>query len=654
VRPFLAMLCCTLLGCAARRAGDVVGRVTFDGNDPPPGLSGLLAPQTDRALRTAIQHPKPALFSSVPLDRAMLDQDAWRLEVWYANHGYFDARFLGWDLIRAGGTDARPRWRVHGRVDQGPLSVVRSVHLEGIDGFTAPMRARLRATVTLAEGDAWDTGAWKETEEALRTFLQERSYAYARVESDVAVHADADAVDVTLRVLPGPACRFGPVTLPDTPHVPEAALRDAVPIREGDEYHASLIGRTRDALFGLRAFSVVDVVPDLSNPSSRTVPVRIEAREGPTREVALGPEIEVETGKGAGYVSATYTNDNVASRLWRLRSSARAGLASVLTVTDTESSAWSPVRPVGEARLSMELPRVPARGFTPVVDGSLRYDVEPGYAFFTPELSPSIAWRPHERFTVRAGYRISYFRFLETSVDVSDIADAPPGVDAASPYFLSMLEQSATYDGRNHPIRTTRGWYWTAALAEAGGPLGGRYSFLRARGEVRTWRSVVRLFGWDPDAVVAGRLGAGLIVPSADLGLAAVPLPERLYLGGGTSVRGWASDRLGPYEVVTADDGTTTVVPSGGLAQAWGTVELRKALPFDFGGVLFADVGRTWATLPDLLVEPPLVSVGGGLRYDTAIGPLRADVGVRLGPHDAFDDVGYPRVTAHLGLTEAF
>jgi outer membrane protein assembly factor BamA len=461
-------------------------------------------------------------------------------------------------------------------------------------------------------------------------------------------------VDVTLRVRAGPACRFGPVTLPGVTNVPAAALRDAVPIQEGEEYHASLVSRTRDRLFGLRAFSVVDVVPDLSDPSSPVVPVRIDARPGRTRELSAGPEVEFETGKGAGYVSASYTDDNLVRRLWRLRSSVRAGVASVLTVTDGEATTWGPLTPVAEARLGVELPRVPARDFTPSLDGSIRYDIEPGYAYVTPELSPSVAWRPYERFTVSAGYRISYFRFLDATVDVSEIADAPPGVDAASPYFLSMLEQSATYDGRNDPIRTTRGWYWTASLAEAGGPLGGRYAFLRARGEVRTWRSVVRILGWDPDAVVAGRLGAGLIVPPAEGGIAAVPLPERLYLGGGTSVRGWASDRLGPYEVAIAEDGTETVIATGGLAQAWGTFEIRKTLPFDFGGVLFTDVGRTWEGLPAVLEQPPLFTVGAGLRYDTAIGPLRVDVGVRLGAHDTFDDVGYPRVTAHLGLTEAF
>ena len=651
-----------LTGCAARHAPpDAITSIRFEGNIPPEGLDGVLATNNDRALRTAMFHPKPrrpAFFLPVeaaPLDRDLLDQDAWRLEVWYADRGWFDARFVGWELQRDGGDDEHRRWALVGHVDQGQPSRVRAVRIEGIDALTAPLRARLKDSLALAEGDIYATLAWQEARDGLVGLLRERGYAYAQVETDVAAHPGEHAVDVVFKVTTGPACRFGPVTFSRTPGIPKAALQDAIPIKEGQPYRASQVAVARDKLFALRVFSVVNVEPDLSDPSRDVVPVQVTLRKGRTREVSVGPELVAETSKVAALATAQGSDDNVGARLWRLEGEARAGAAvirSVVGTTDDATQVWSAPAPVGAASLSLTLPRVPSPRFTLGVEGSVEADVLPGYSFVQPELQPTLAWQVDKRLALRASYRLQYFQLLSGSVDLSEILDAPRGVDPNAPYFLSVLQQGIVYDGRNDPVRTTRGGYWELQFAEAGGPLGGVYGFLRGTGEVRAYRSLTRILGWDPDAVLAGRLAGGLIWSGNGSDVEVVPVKERLYLGGGTSVRGWAADRLGPWEEVLNDAGEPEVVPIGGMLRLQGNLEARKRLPYDVDVAAFVDAGRAWRQWSDATPASVQVSVGGGLRYATSIGPIRVDLARRLGQDERFDF--YPRWAVHFGLSEAF
>ena len=100
-----------------------------------------------------------------------------------------------------------------------------------------------------------------------------------------------------------------------------------------------------------------------------------------------------------------------------------------------------------------------------------------------------------------------------------------------------------------------------------------------------------------------------------------LPLIERFFLGGRSTVRGYKQDALGPKG---ADDN-----PTGGNVFALTNWELRYAIGKGFGLVAFIDAGNVWKTIGD--VEDSLkYTVGGGLRYGTPIGPLRIDYGHKM------------------------
>ncbi len=628
-----------LTGCAAHRTGDAVRSTHFVGNRRPPAVGEwLLASQTDRALRNAMTHPKgnwqsflfPGAIEPTWLDPVMLDRDGWRLEVWYANHGYFDAKFLGWEVIRPTrrpGRKVRPVDLV-GHFEQGEPSRVVSIDISGIEKLGAPLVRRIWDTLAFQQGDIWNTDDWRSSLANEAGLLRERSFAHARVDGDVAVSPTDHEVQVTIRVDAGHPCRFGKVTIVGLTHIDPKKLLPLIDIHEGDPYRDSTLRKTRERLFALGVLGVVNILPDLSDPESRSIPIEIELSETKSREVKAGPKFQFEPGLQTLSVGATYTDNNVFNRLWQTSQTASIGIASDVTQIDEVTS--TRISPVGSITGTFNLPRLFDTKFTILNSGGVGRDLTSYGDVLRAEYAPAILWAGIPHFSPTIGYRIRYEAQIGTT-DTCLLQDSGYGVASEYPYLLSMMEQGMVYDSRNNPLSPTRGWYWSLNFAEAGGPFGGLYDFVKAQGEVRGYRSILRVAGQDIGTTVAARLGAGIIETYDAAGK--VPLEERFFLGGGTSVRGWAANHLGPYALPTSTSCTQDTVPIGGDLEMYGSIELRQPLPFypDLSLATFVDAGRVWDLPQRFNASEIQYSVGGGIRYNTAIGPIRFDIAWRLG-----------------------
>jgi outer membrane protein insertion porin family len=101
-----------------------------------------------------------------------------------------------------------------------------------------------------------------------------------------------------------------------------------------------------------------------------------------------------------------------------------------------------------------------------------------------------------------------------------------------------------------------------------------------------------------------------------------LPIVERFFLGGSTTVRGYAQDTLGPK----GSDGN----PTGGNAFLMENLELRTSLGKGIGLVAFVDGGNVWQKVNEMGLTDLKFTTGLGLRYDTPVGPIRVDYGVKL------------------------
>jgi translocation and assembly module TamA len=119
-----------------------------------------------------------------------------------------------------------------------------------------------------------------------------------------------------------------------------------------------------------------------------------------------------------------------------------------------------------------------------------------------------------------------------------------------------------------------------------------------------------------------------------------VPPDQRFYAGGSGTVRGYRYQSLGPQFARNK--------PQGGQSLAAATVELRQRIGEDFGAAFFADAGQV-GTDSGPFSGRFRIGLGVGVRYYTAIGPIRVDVAAPLN-RPRGGDIGQ----FYVGLGQAF
>ncbi len=118
--------------------------------------------------------------------------------------------------------------------------------------------------------------------------------------------------------------------------------------------------------------------------------------------------------------------------------------------------------------------------------------------------------------------------------------------------------------------------------------------------------------------VIALRALAGL---AQGAGQYSLPPDQRFYAGGSGTVRGYRYQSVGPQ----FNDGN----PIGGTAINAGQAEFRQRIGPSLGFVVFLDGGQVSRNV-NPLDSTLRFGAGAGVRYYTAIGPLRLDFGVPI------------------------
>ncbi|HUN60578.1 MAG TPA: POTRA domain-containing protein [Candidatus Sulfotelmatobacter sp.] len=271
-----------------------------------------------------------------------------------------------------------------------------------------------------------------------------------------------------------------------------------------------------------------------------------------------------------------------------------------------------------------------------------------------------------DRLTSRSSW---LFRYAFRKVTLSNLNVPEEEVPLFyQPTLVSEFSTSWFRDTRDNPADASKGSFNTADFSVASTALGSSASFLRLFLQDSTYHKIsrnwsfarsIRLGILEPFAsTVSLQFPAQTGTPSPQL----IPLPERLYAGGGTSLRGFALNQAGPRDALTG-------FPVGGQAMLILNQELRfpMKLPIigtSLGGAFFYDGGNVYSQLnritlrwtsPEPVFKPayPGVApgrfnptlceynctnelnyfsntVGFGLRYATPVGPIRIDMGYAL------------------------
>ncbi len=426
-----------------------------------------------------------------------------------------------------------------------------------------------------------------------------RPFAEVR-DRQVAVNHARRAMGVRLLVDAGPPAAFGVTRFEGLGRMKRDYLGDLIPWTEGAVFDRSLLDRYRATLLATRLFRTVTVAPaEAPDPAGRLA-VLVTVTEAPPRSIGAGLRYSTDDGPGARF---SWEHRTLFGRAEKLRAN--------LDVSLYEQS----------AELLFEKPRFLHPDQSLRLSSAATLSDQAAYEGVSVEAAAALDRRLTRRWRASAG----------TTLELAELDD---GAEIRQSLMVG-LPLGATRDTTDDPLDPTEGTRLGLSLTPYSGQVDDQ---TLAFGVVGATGSAY----WAPLAsdrlVLAGRARlASLFGAATD----DVPATQRLYAGGGGSVRGYGHQMVGPL-----DDGDD---PTGGRSALELGLEARIKVTETIGVVPFVEAGAVSdAAWPDF-EEPVQVAAGLGGRYYTDFGPLRVDIGVPLNRRDADDFV-----QVYISLGQAF
>ncbi|MDA8084138.1 MAG: outer membrane protein assembly factor BamA [Nitrospiraceae bacterium] len=198
---------------------------------------------------------------------------------------------------------------------------------------------------------------------------------------------------------------------------------------------------------------------------------------------------------------------------------------------------------------------------------------------------------------------------------------------------ISSIKPALVYDTRDNPFEPGKGVLAGASLKFASSALLSETNFLK----LEVYGSRFHTLSKNIVLALSARGGIAYHFGATQ----ELPLVERFFLGGRSTVRGYDQDTLGPKGA----DGN----PTGGNVFAMGNIEFRTSVGKGFGIVPFVDMGNVWVNTKRMVLSDLRFTAGLGLRYKTPVGPLRVDYGMKLNR-----EPGESRGAIHFSVGHAF
>lgn len=433
--------------------------------------------------------------------------------------------------------------------------------------------------------------------------LRDAGYPDAKAESKEE-RVDEGQVTLVVQVETGELVHLSGVRFDGDLSTNKGYLEGLIELEAGQRYSAT---KVRDAFQKLYSTGLFEVVRHRLEPATGEERVLVwELVEIPSLELFVEPGF----GSYAGpRVRAGVRERNLFGRNWILRSEG--------TLSDKTKRA--------EVGLTDPL----FLGTDLVYDIAVQYNrrEEPSFSFEEGVLETSLRKRWNEVVSTSLGYRFKRSNLLTDDLDL-DPSEVPSDFD------VSAIKLSGVNDTRDNLLNPRAGARTELSCEWADEAIGSELDFLRGTGSFGLFKEL------GSRTVLAGRVGAGAILPLHGTG--DLPLQERFFLGGESTVRSFEESELGPKDAAGE--------PLGGEAYTLFSVEVRQELTTHFGLVLFGDTGSLVTNYSDVFSDPDYGSaIGLGLRYGLPVGSLRLDFGWNPNPEEDEDDYAL-----HFSIGQAF
>ena len=537
----------------------------------------------------------------------------------YMNAGYLDARVSSPRLD----ADGDGRLTMVFVIDEGPLYHVASIDIAGVTLFD---KADVLAMVDpLAVGSIASRSEIQAAARRVREYFTSRGYADTTVRTVTNPVAGRDAaLDIRLEVHESALARIRNIFIRGNTASKDKVIRREISINPGEVFDTVAAERSKRRLENLGYFETVRFfdTPIPSEPGTRDLVY--EVTEKSTGQFMVGVGFS-SVDNLIGFAEISQGNFDILN--WpTFRGGGQKARASVEVASKRTS-----------VEVSVSEPWFLDRRLNLTVDAYRREREYDEYDECRIGAGVSLAFPARiipGRFSIRYGIE---------SAEFDDIAKGPFVLadDPSTPFdfhgfddsqFNASLRFGWSFDTRDKPFVPTRGMQTTIGFETRNSWTGSDNEIYKADFTFRHWFPL--WFGH----VFSVKLRANVVDtwdPDEELHYA-----DRLYLGGGHSLRGFDFRSVGPKALYSApeykDSGMYRSV--GGQTLAMASAEYSIPLGKLFRLAAFYDIGNVWADPFDADFGEYAASYGGGIRIDIPGFPIRFDYAIPVEKDDDYTD----------------
>jgi outer membrane protein insertion porin family len=561
------------------------------------GNKALTADEIKKPLKTQEHWFFSFLGRSGTLRTEELREDLETIRNLYYNKGYIQVQ-VDEPVIKLKNPAKKDKLVVYINIKEGDQFRVGSVTFKG---NTILSDSELEKEIKLKQGDIFSREVLREDVNRIMDRYDGIARPFASVVPLFNIDQDKKTVSINIEIQEGGEVRIGRINVTGNTKTRDKVIRREMRLDEGDLYSKKALKRSYERINNLNFFESVDIAPErrLQEP---IMDLNIKVKEKMTGTLSVGGGYS-SVDKLVGIVEVTQGNLGGRGQLLKFKSQ-WGGKSRILMLSFMEPYLFDE----------------PIWGRVDVYRQQQTYD---GYQIYS------------DGFALGAGKSFDEFLSgsIKYSLDQSNVRDITV---TPIPYVLlkqldtygtvvttSALTASLTRDSRDFYLDPKTGSRNSIFVEYAGGPLGGDPNFIKSVAD-SAW--YYPLF-WDTVFMARGRIGyVGSLIDKP------IPIGERFFVGGSSTVRGFRYGTAGP-------------VDSAGN-RVGGNKELIFNLEYNFPlvpaarlkGVIFYDMGRAFDDgFSGNINEPSRISLrdlkhawGWGFWWLSPLGPLRFEWGYIL------------------------
>lgn len=446
----------------------------------------------------------------------------------------------------------------------------------------------------------------KSDQNYLRKEFNDIGYPYTEVNYELNVDEISPQVDIRWNIDAGPLSHFSEIKISGNNKVSDNLIWKQLAFEEGETYSQEQIDKTQDRIYSLGLFQLVTVKAILTSERDSLIPIEIQVKEAPRFTTKFG------VGYGREDRFRTFIN---ARQLGFLGGARRLDFL-------IKHSGLEPYN----IDLRFTQPVFFSHKTALMLNPYLRREEEPGYAVdrFGGKLSVL------HQFNVNLGGSFGFiYERVNQDLGESGLVVNTSGIKETLYNKVGPI-LGLTINTSEPLFNPSRGMFILLTYKVNGIFLKSDFPYTKVILDGRRYQGISAF-------VLAYRVKIGSINPQQKNGF--IPVEERFYAGGSTSVRGWARQQLGPKDEFGD--------PIGGNSVFEGSVEARFPLIKMLAGVFFLDFGNVWLTSATYKLNELRYALGVGVGLDTPIGPVRLDVARPI-----FDEES--KTQFHLNIGHAF